>query len=134
MTDNALGNRSEDSVADPAGRIPDRGPETVILSGDLMTASRVLGHLRGQGRSCGQILPARLSPGALAGCRLLCVDLATVSIDWSASLPADARPRVVAFGPHVHDAALKAAAERGADTVLTRGQFLTNLDRWLAIP
>lgn len=134
MTDNALGDRSDPPAADPAGRIPERGPETVVLSADLMTASRVLGHLRNQGRSCGQLLPARLSPTALAGCRLLCIDLATVSIDWSAALPTEDRPRVVAFGPHVQEAALKAAAERGADTVLTRGQFLTNLERWLAIP
>jgi DNA-binding response OmpR family regulator len=32
-------------------------------------------------------------------------------------------PRIVAFGPHVHQARLAAARDAGCDEVLTRGQF-----------
>ncbi len=43
------------------------------------------------------------------------------------STAGDARPEVVAFGPHVMTEALRAAQEAGAGTVMTRGAFTAQL-------
>lgn len=40
-------------------------------------------------------------------------------------------PRVIAFGPHVHEAKLAAAAEAGCDAVVARGQFYSQLESLL---
>jgi AmiR/NasT family two-component response regulator len=37
-------------------------------------------------------------------------------------------PRFVAFGPHVHVDRLQAARDAGCDAVLSRGQFLSQID------
>lgn len=39
---------------------------------------------------------------------------------------------ILAFGPHVHEARLAAAAAAGCDPVLARGQFFARLDELLA--
>ena len=36
--------------------------------------------------------------------------------------------KIIAFGPHVHEALLQAARDAGCDTVLARGQFYARLD------
>jgi DNA-binding NarL/FixJ family response regulator len=39
-----------------------------------------------------------------------------------------APPKVVAFGPHVHEDRLAAAREAGCDEVVSRGQFFSQLE------
>ena len=38
---------------------------------------------------------------------------------------------IIAFGPHVHEARLAAAAEAGCDQVMSRGQFHAQMDQIL---
>lgn len=45
---------------------------------------------------------------------------------------AETRPPVIAFGPHVQERRLRAAAEAGCDRVLSRGQISTSLTQILA--
>ena len=63
---------------------------------------------------------------------LLLVDLALPGLDIdhfvsqvrrSAEIP----PRIVAFGPHVHEDRLVRAQEAGCDMVLSRGQFVRGM-------
>jgi CheY-like chemotaxis protein len=67
---------------------------------------------------------------------IVLLDLTLTSLDVAAvvaqlkSLP-DARPVVIAFGPHVHESLLAAAEEAGCDEVLSRGQFFGQLDAML---
>ena len=68
--------------------------------------------------------------------RLVILDLSTPRLDVSGtigSLTADAsaRPMIIAFGPHVHEALLAAAREAGCDRVLSRGQFHAQVDELL---
>ncbi len=48
-----------------------------------------------------------------------------------AALPADARPRVIAFGSHVDEARLNAARAAGCDDVLPRSKFSATLPELL---
>src|SRR5438105_3070429 len=103
-------------------------PVIVFLSPDLMSSSR----LGAAGRELGVDIRLVASPAALGetlgpGCRLLIVDLALDGLDLAevVSVARSAAPqtRIVAFGAHVNEAALAAAANAGCDVVLTRGQF-----------
>lgn len=38
------------------------------------------------------------------------------------------RPRIIAFGPHVHEERLEAARQAGCDEVLSRGGFFGQID------
>lgn len=40
-------------------------------------------------------------------------------------------PKTLAFGPHVHEAKLAGASAAGCDTILTRGQFHSQVDEIL---
>jgi CheY-like chemotaxis protein len=64
--------------------------------------------------------------------KLLVVDLSLPSLDISSVVRQissfERRPKIVAFGPHVHKSRLVAAREAGCDEVLSRGQFLAGLD------
>ena len=65
--------------------------------------------------------------------KLLLVDLSLPALDIAAIVQrtaslADKRPKIVAFGPHVHKSRLEAARQAGCDEVLSRGQFLAGLD------
>jgi CheY-like chemotaxis protein len=106
----------------------------VLLSRDLMTASRA------EGAALRQQIPLRTVGGveqAVAACTeapvaLVIVDLTTASLDVAGLVEqlkqGNLVPSIVAFGPHVHEAALAAAREAGCDAVLTRGQFFAELD------
>jgi DNA-binding NtrC family response regulator len=104
----------------------------VLLSGDLMGASRVEGAARRAGvdfRMVGSV-EAASDLCAEQAVALLVVDLATAGLDVAAlvgRLKRDAKraPAIVAFGPHVHEAALDAANAAGCDHVLSRGQFMS---------
>jgi DNA-binding response OmpR family regulator len=57
------------------------------------------------------------------------LDVATVVKEWRSSVPANAR--IIAFGPHVHENRLAAARNAGCDLVVSRGQFLAQLESLL---
>ncbi len=100
----------------------------VFLSADLMFSSRLAGAATALN------VPLVLVPGAdqlgtklTPDCRLVLVDLAVPGLDLPAAVTAvrslAPQAKVLAFGAHVDEAALAAAAAAGCDSVLTRSQF-----------
>jgi DNA-binding response OmpR family regulator len=67
---------------------------------------------------------------------LVVLDLNTHALNCAELVPrlkALADPvQVIAFGPHVHAARLKAAEDAGCDRVLARGQFYAQIDTILS--
>src|SRR5262245_29288553 len=111
----------------------------LLLSDDLLFASRILGTARGLGwtlhavRSSEALLETarRQAPGCVI------VDLANPGLrlpDLMARLRevCPRTPRVVAYGSHVDAVGLKAAREAGCDPVLPRSKFVDVLPRQLA--
>ena len=63
----------------------------------------------------------------------LIVDLSMASLGVASLVSrlksnASSHPRIVAFGPHVHEQRLAAAREAGCDLVVSRGQFFLQLE------
>lgn len=52
-------------------------------------------------------------------------DIAAIVAHFKSKSPP---PRILAFGPHVHEERLAAAREAGCDEVVSRGQFFTQMD------
>lgn len=96
----------------------------VFLSGDLIFASRVRAAAMANGR---EFQLSGTLPDDCDGVAFVIVDLSSRSKAVEGLMDAcqihcpDAR--VIAYGPHVQIARLKAAREAGVPTVLTRGQF-----------
>ncbi len=118
-------------------------PPGLLLSDDLIFASRIAGTARGLGLEVRQVR----GPGPLAdtagkvGARCVIVDLAYPGLDLPALLRrlgevCDPPPRVVAYGSHVDAASLHAAREAGCRPTLPRSQFVEKLPHelptWLA--
>lgn len=109
--------------------------DVVVVTGDLMIGSRVAEFARSNGLKCRQVLPGPFAADPpSAAC--VCIDLSAQRGPLSALLekvakPAEGGPRVVAFGPHVQEELLQSARDFGVSEVLTRGQFLNQLGRWL---
>jgi DNA-binding NtrC family response regulator len=107
----------------------------VLLSGDLMGASRIEGAARLAGipyRMVGTV-DAVLAACAATPVSIVAVDLATAGIEVAALVnglkqQAARVPTVIAYGPHVHEAVLEAAQAAGCDQVLSRGQFMSQVD------
>lgn len=112
----------------------------VLLSGDLMVVSRVASTVK---RLAGELQGAATTSKAVELCRdlspdMLIVDLSTPSLDIAelvTAVKADGRqvPTIIAFGPHVHEEWLAAAREAGCDRVVSRGQFMGQLDSLLQL-
>ncbi len=103
----------------------------VLLSGDLMGASRIAGAARlanVEFRMAGSV-DATIDCCAEQKVSLVMVDLAMAGLDvfsLVARLKSNQEaPAIVAFGPHVHEAMLDAAQEAGCNHVLSRGQFMS---------
>lgn len=109
--------------------------DVVVVTGDLMIGSRVAEFARSSGLKCRQVLPGPFAANPpSAACA--CIDLSSLRGPLAALLakvakPADGGPKVVAFGPHVQEELLQSARDFGVAEVLTRGQFLNQLGRWL---
>jgi hypothetical protein len=110
----------------------------VLLSGDLMCSSRiaaVAGHL---GMSCATAMSvAALDERLVPGTRLVVIDLSTPEVAPNVLVPKirtslAARPRIVAFGPHVHGELLEEAETSGCDVVVSRGEFFARLPELLS--
>ena len=101
--------------------------QVLLLSNDLMTASQIEGAVRASG---GEITVATTVASRGADESLpdvVILDLSTTS-DVTATVEqfveCSPRPRIIAFGPHVHAAKLQAARDAGCREVYSRGQFL----------
>jgi DNA-binding NarL/FixJ family response regulator len=115
----------------------------LLLSDDLLDASRILGAGRGHGvavkwaRDLGGLaaLARQEAP------RLVFVDLSYPGLSVSRLIEVlraecPQMPRLVAYGPHVDAAGLRAARQAGCDVVLPRSAFVeqlpARLPEWLA--
>ena len=107
----------------------------VLLSNDLTVLSQVEGAATRLGHTVrsatGEALAVELCKDDDAS--TLVIDLSMQSVDLASlvnQLKANegSSTRVVAFGPHVHEQRLAAAREAGCDLVVSRGQFLSQLD------
>jgi hypothetical protein len=111
----------------------------VLLSGDLMSASRIEGAARLAGASYQMVgnVDAAVEACMANPAALVLVDLTTRSLDIASLVEcaralAGARPTIIAYGPHVHEAVLAAADAAGCDQVLSRGQFMASVDALIA--
>jgi hypothetical protein len=111
---------------------------TILLTADLMVHSAAQGAASRRGV---ELIVAPTPTAALAACSeraapLLAVDLRTPSLDIAAlatqARSAAAGIRILAFGPHVHEASLAAANAAGCDEVVSRGEFERRFDAALA--
>lgn len=102
----------------------------VLVSTDLM----LLSAAQGAAERCGWELAvtadalAAASAGRDGGADVAAIDLRLPGLDVAALVAElrQAAPRplhIMAFGPHVHEASLRAAAAAGCDEVFTRGEF-----------
>jgi DNA-binding NarL/FixJ family response regulator len=93
-----------------------------------MFSSRVVGAAKTLGVSLSLVAsPAALADKVTADCRLALVDLTLDGVNLPAAVAAiragAPAARIIAYGPHVDEAALADAADAGCDSVLSRGQF-----------
>jgi DNA-binding NarL/FixJ family response regulator len=111
--------------------IQNDGARMVALVADLMFAARIRGAA--PTAAVAQSLEA-LMKAAGSGTALVLVDLqardAVAAIEQVRERAPSAR--VVAFGPHVAEAALAAARSAGADRVMPRGAFVRELAAMVA--
>ena len=111
--------------------MPDPSPRILLRIPDLMAEVRVQAALAADGLSAETVSVADW-PGAVTTARppaLAVVDLAAPGAVGAVALAAAGELTVVAFGPHVDAAALSAARDAGATTVLARGDFLQHAAR-----
>ena len=101
----------------------------VYLTSDLFFASRVTSLAREHGWPLEMAASVAAARGKAAGreVALLIIDLGKFAVQ-TPELLAELRPlfpemHVVAYGPHVNEAALEAARQAGCDEVLSQGQF-----------
>jgi CheY-like chemotaxis protein len=116
-------------------------PLCLVLSDDLLDASRLAGH----GRAAGLVvvhcrdLPT-LQAAATSDPALVILDLHFPGLDVAAAAPAlkATGARVVGYGSHVDAARLKSARQAGCDEVLPRSAFFEGLEgklqAWAAQP
>jgi DNA-binding response OmpR family regulator len=110
----------------------------ILLTVDLTVVSRVQGAAAKTGAA---VRVAANEEAAIELCaaestELLIVDLSAASLDIKTLVEqvrksAIVRPRIVAFGPHVHEDRLAAARGAGCDQVISRGGFFAQLDSML---
>jgi DNA-binding NarL/FixJ family response regulator len=106
----------------------------LLLSDDLIFASRIVGTARGPGRT---LLAARSADGLVelarrSPPRCVIVDLDNPGLDLPALIRSleEIAPglRIVAYGPHVDAERLRAARAAGCDPVLPRSKFVEQLE------
>jgi DNA-binding NarL/FixJ family response regulator len=103
-------------------------PHIVFVGTDLMFSSQLLGAAGQLGQKLAIAAHAADAAAKLApDTKLVIVDLTLPGLDLAAMVAATRATapaaKIVAFGPHVDEAALAAAGAAGADLVLSRGQF-----------
>ncbi|HMO85589.1 MAG TPA: histidine kinase [Lacipirellulaceae bacterium] len=111
----------------------------VLVTRDLMLISAAEGLAAQHGAhatTVGGVAAAGAACAEPETAALVAVDLRTPGLDVAALVAAVRRAApsaaILAFGPHVHEAALAAARAAGCDEVVTRGQFEQRLAAALA--
>lgn len=106
-----------------------RGRGVGVVSGDLIDVSRFEDAINGAG------LQMRVwgKPGAGTGSRpvVAFVDLTHPEAETAIAAFTREHVRVIAFGPHVDEDALRRAADLGADTVLPRSRLFRSIGEYL---
>ena len=108
----------------------------LLFSSDLMISSQITGHARAIGlevKVIGSLAQLREELTSSDLISLLMLDLSSKGVDpeeiQSAIREGDHTVEtVVAFGPHVHREKLAAAKAAGCDEVMSRGQFVSQLE------
>lgn len=111
-------------------------PLCLILSDDLLDASRVIGEGKAVGVSVVQCRDSTALTKALDRKPvLLIVDLHNPGLDVETIVPVmkEWGLKIVGYGSHVDAARLKAARRAGCDDVLPRSAFFDGLDAKLAV-
>ena len=106
-------------------------PLCLILSDDLLDASRVIGDGRAAGLAVLQCRDVQCLTSAIARAPVLAVlDLHNPGLDIEAMVPQlkAINCRAIGFGSHVDAARLKAARSAGCDEVLPRSAFFEGLE------
>lgn len=123
-------------MTETSSSAPATDHSVIMLSGDLMFASRVKSAAQNAGLQfqLGGALPA----GDLAAVRYVILDLSTRGGMSSAIAGQCAErcpnARLIAYGPHVHVEKLQAAREAGIGMVITNGQFNAMLSTMFSSP
>lgn len=109
----------------------------LLIGQDLVFVSQITGVAGTVGLTVAVApgLPQALTMLAEESFAFVLIDLTVPGLSVAEVVQACGRetcPRVVAFGPHVHDQRLAEAREAGCDEVLTRGQFASGLPQVLA--
>jgi CheY-like chemotaxis protein len=112
--------------------IGNSGAVGLLLSQDLFFGSRITGTAEQLGMRIDTAagLAQALDKLGQEHYRAIFIDLSVPSLSIAeliAALPHVDRPRVLAFGSHVHTALLEQARAAGCDEVLTRGRFSADL-------
>jgi hypothetical protein len=121
----------------PAGAtppLPDQ-PSVLMLSRDLLFASRVKSAARAAGLNCR--IASRFPDEQADSIRLVILDLSTLAalagelvLQCAQRCPT---ARLIAYGPHVQVDNLQAARQAGIATVMTNGQFSRELSQLLSL-
>jgi len=111
-------------------------PLCLVLSDDLLDASRVIGEGRAAGLAVLQCRdPAALLSAAERGPSAAILDLHNPGLQVELVVPAlkAIGVRVIGYGSHVDAARLKAARQAGCDEVLPRSAFFEGLEEKLQL-
>jgi CheY-like chemotaxis protein len=100
----------------------------LLVCGDLFFGTKLRSEIEAAGLPVElEPLPERaLAKAPMGTYRSIVIDLESPGLNLAAllgSLPADRRPKVIAFGPHVQKERLESARAAGCDEVLSRGQI-----------
>lgn len=112
-------------------------PSLIIVGDDLIFSSRISATARSIGAHLRSVrtVEAALAQSEQAPADCVIVDLALPGLQLTALVEGLSnlghRPLIVAYGSHVDTAGLKAAQEAGCDLVLTRSQFVEQLETGL---
>jgi DNA-binding response OmpR family regulator len=107
--------------------------DVVAVVPDLFFQSRISAAARHQGRDVRFVRPGQLT-GEMGSFRLALIDLdaAPDIAPIIRALRASASGPIVVFGPHVDTEKRKAARSAGADRVLAKSKFVSDLPQILA--
>jgi DNA-binding response OmpR family regulator len=107
----------------------------ILLTRDLAVVSQVDGAAARVGAAVRSVTTESdaVESGVAEKAGLIVVDLGMPSLNVKAIVEKftsamATRPRIVAFGSHVHVEKLTAARDAGCDEVISRGQFFSQLD------
>jgi hypothetical protein len=103
--------------------------DVVAVVTDLFFQSRIAAAARAAGRHVHFVASESAMDGAQGSLALVDLDAAVDVLAMIRSLKAQGSGSVVAFGPHVDTDGRKAARSAGADRVLAKSKFVTELPR-----